>query len=80
NTTPLSIGANAGDSGSPVFAWDDIEQQWKLVAVHVGYDQEPASPVCQGNRVVSGIKASISAAFKAGKPYETKKLTAINAF
>ena len=38
NTTPLSIGANAGDSGSPVFAWDDIEQQWKLVAVHVGYD------------------------------------------
>ena len=40
NTTPLSIGANAGDSGSPVFAWDDIEQQWKLVAVHVGYDQD----------------------------------------
>ena len=37
NTTPLSIGANAGDSGSPVFAWDEIEQQWKLVAVHVGY-------------------------------------------
>ncbi len=37
-TTPLSIGANAGDSGSPVFAWDEIEQQWKLVAVHVGYD------------------------------------------
>ncbi len=38
NTTPLSIGANGGDSGSPVFAWDDINQQWKLVAVHVGYD------------------------------------------
>ncbi|WP_425011626.1 S6 family peptidase [Pantoea agglomerans] len=40
NTTPLSIGANAGDSGSPVFAWDDIEQQWKLVAVHVGYNED----------------------------------------
>jgi hypothetical protein len=40
----------------------------------------PASPLCQGNGVVSGIKTSISAAFKAGKPYETKKLTAINAF
>lgn len=40
DTTPLSIGANAGDSGSPVFAWDDIEQQWKLVAVHGGYDQD----------------------------------------
>ena len=38
DTTPLSIGANAGDSGSPVFAWDEIDQQWKLVAVHVGYD------------------------------------------
>lgn len=40
NTTPLSIGANAGDSGSPVFAWDNIEQQWKLVAVHVGYNED----------------------------------------
>lgn len=40
DTTPLSIGANAGDSGSPVFAWDDIGQQWKLVAVHVGYDAD----------------------------------------
>ncbi|WP_436372678.1 S6 family peptidase [Pantoea sp. C2G6] len=40
NTTPLSIGANAGDSGSPVFAWDDVDQQWKLVAVHVGYDSD----------------------------------------
>ena len=38
NTTPLSIGANAGDSGSPVFAYDEVDQQWKLVAVHVGYD------------------------------------------
>lgn len=38
NTTPLSIGANAGDSGSPVFAWDKVDKQWKLVAVHVGYD------------------------------------------
>jgi len=40
NTTPLSIGSNAGDSGSPVFAWDDIGQQWQLVAVHVGYDSD----------------------------------------
>lgn len=40
DTTPLSIGANAGDSGSPVSAWDDIGQQWKLVAVHVGYDAD----------------------------------------
>ncbi|MGE9553521.1 S6 family peptidase [Erwinia amylovora] len=40
DTTPLSIGANGGDSGSPVFAWDDVDQQWKLVAVHVGYDYD----------------------------------------
>ena len=39
-TTPLSIGDNSGDSGSPVFAWDDTEQQWKLVGVHVGYDED----------------------------------------
>ncbi|MFJ5984008.1 S6 family peptidase, partial [Enterobacter cancerogenus] len=38
DTTPLSIGANGGDSGSPVFAWDKTDRQWKLVAVHVGYD------------------------------------------
>ncbi|WP_193323381.1 S6 family peptidase [Erwinia endophytica] len=40
NTTLLSIGTSGGDSGSPVFAWDEIDQQWKLVAVHMGYDQD----------------------------------------
>ena len=40
DTTLLSIGAEGGDSGSPVFAWDDLDQQWKLVAIHVGYDQD----------------------------------------
>ncbi|MGD9427040.1 S6 family peptidase [Pantoea sp. NSTU24] len=34
------MGANGGDSGSPVFAWDDSDQQWKLVGVHVGYDAD----------------------------------------
>ncbi|MFC0139330.1 S6 family peptidase, partial [Erwinia mallotivora] len=37
-TTPLSIGTGGGDSGSPVFAWDEVDEQWKLVAVHRGYD------------------------------------------
>lgn len=40
DTTPLSIGANAGDSGSPVFAWDEVDHKWKLVAVHRGYDSD----------------------------------------
>lgn len=40
DTTPLSIGANGGDSGSPVFAYDSVEKQWKLVAVHQGYDRD----------------------------------------
>lgn len=40
DTTLLSIGAEGGDSGSPVFAWDDVDKEWKLVAVHVGYDQD----------------------------------------
>ncbi len=39
-TTPLSIGTEGGDSGSPVFAWDEVDEQWKLVAVHRGYDQD----------------------------------------
>jgi hypothetical protein len=40
----------------------------------------PASPRWQGNGVTSGDKALISVAFNPGKPSETKKLTAINAF
>ncbi|WP_244557137.1 S6 family peptidase [Pantoea deleyi] len=40
DTTPLSIGANGGDSGSPVFAFDSVDKQWKLVAVHQGYDRD----------------------------------------
>jgi len=38
NVTPLSIGGNSGDSGSPVFAYDDIDKQWKIVGVLVGSD------------------------------------------
>ncbi|WP_158781782.1 S6 family peptidase [Pantoea sp. BAV 3049] len=38
NTTLLSIGGHAGDSGSPVFAYDSIEKQWKVVGVLVGSD------------------------------------------
>jgi hypothetical protein len=40
----------------------------------------PASPVWQGNGVDSDDKALFSVAFQSGKPSETKKLTAINAF
>jgi len=39
-----------------------------------------ASPVWQGNGVVSDDKALFSVVLKSGKPSETKKLTAINAF
>nr|WP_191923347.1 S6 family peptidase [Pantoea agglomerans]MBD8132775.1 autotransporter outer membrane beta-barrel domain-containing protein [Pantoea agglomerans] len=40
-TTPLSIGAMSGDSGSPVFGWDKIAEKWKLVAVHGGSLGDP---------------------------------------
>ncbi|WP_158782124.1 S6 family peptidase [Pantoea sp. BAV 3049] len=33
-TSPLSIGTMGGDSGSPVFAWDEVDQKWKIVGVH----------------------------------------------
>lgn len=32
---PLDIGTEGGDSGSPVFVYDNLEKEWKLVAVDV---------------------------------------------
>ncbi|QHM69821.1 S6 family peptidase [Mixta intestinalis] len=37
-SSPLSLGTQGGDSGSPIFAYDSLDKQWKLVGVHVGTD------------------------------------------
>ena len=33
-STPFSNATRAGDSGSPVLVYDEVEQQWKIVGVH----------------------------------------------
>ncbi len=33
--SPLSLGTQGGDSGSPIFAYDSQDKQWKLVGIHV---------------------------------------------
>jgi len=34
NSTPFSAAAISGDSGSPIFVYDELEEVWKLAGVH----------------------------------------------
>lgn len=38
DTTLFSISGDSGDSGSPVFAYDSVDNEWKLVGVLIGSD------------------------------------------
>lgn len=62
--TPLSLGTQGGDSGSPIFVYDNQDKQWKLAAVHVSsnvsglYERKFSASLMQDALINSVIAAN----------------------